>query len=128
MTKEVLDSAIARIKNKCTIFNIFSYLLISYIFIDQHIKKATQVIGREAYLLHKLKVLLGHQSKIKLSLEKYKYFKSLHELLTVHKKCLNDFALNEVNSILAFTKNLKSDITTVPPIVEKLEVAKLETI
>lgn len=75
--------------------------------LDKHIQKIAESVNRENFILQKLKLLLASEARMKLCMNKSKYFHNLQKLLSLHKNALNDFALKEISEVLQFMTDVK---------------------
>lgn len=71
-------------------------------------------MNRESFLMKKILVLLSVDNKLNQSPLKNMYFKHLHEILSHHKKMLNGIALQEIDSLLKCTQQIKNEIIKNP--------------
>lgn len=72
------------------------------------------MVNRESFLMKKILVLLSADNKLSHSPLKNMYFKYLHEILSHHKKMLNGIALQEIDTLLKCTQEIKEEIIKNP--------------
>lgn len=60
--------------------------------------------------MKKIKFVLSMNPHSKQSLERNKYFQHLHTMLSNHKQMLNGLAIQEIDSLLTKTDDIKKEI------------------